>query len=160
MLEESVPSFHNGERKLSARRHPISRTRNDDLQRGWRYLAGKPQTSTHWSPPISWAIEDGFSQVKATAEDFVRIADLCMQERKDLGGNHRAVRPLRTRNLSSFMQATIEIFSSRARFEYLKIYYFRKFRGPAEMLALPVQMTSLAKDLHTCPLSVEMAGMS
>ena len=30
--------------------------------------AGKPQTSTHWPASVSWAIEDGTSEVKATAD--------------------------------------------------------------------------------------------
>ena len=101
--------------------------------------AGKPQTSTHWPALVSWAIEDGISEMKATAEDFVRIADLRRQDRKDFAGNHRTLRPLRTRTLSSSTQVTIEIFSlslSRARFEKLKMDYYRIPVGPAEKCLL------------------------
>ena len=59
--------------------------------------AGKPQTSTHWPAPVCWAIEDGIFRVKATSQDFLGILDLCMQERKDLAGNHRSIFCLRTR---------------------------------------------------------------
>ena len=108
-------------------------------------------------------IEDGIFEVKATAgdthlggEDFDnRIVDFCIQDfkRKNRGkeilGNHRAVRRLRTqcerakRTLSSSTQATIEIDSlvdgidyscqlSRARFEELCMDYFRSSLGPVE----------------------------
>jgi L1 cell adhesion molecule like protein len=108
-------------------------------------------------------IEDGIFEVKATAgdthlggEDFDnRIVDCCMQDfkrknrGKDMTGNHRAVRRLRTqcerakRTLSSSTQATIEIDSlfdgidfsctlSRARFEELNMDYFRNSMGPVE----------------------------
>merc|ERR1711971_1406989 len=108
-------------------------------------------------------IEDGIFEVKATAgdthlggEDFDnRIVDFCMQDfkrknrGKDLAGNHRALRRLRTqcerakRTLSSSTQATIEIDSlfdgidyscslSRARFEELNMDYFRNSMGPVE----------------------------
>jgi len=108
-------------------------------------------------------IEDGIFEVKATAgdthlggEDFDnRIVDFCMQDfkrknrGKDLAGNNRAVRRLRTqcerakRTLSSSTQATIEIDSlfdgvdytcslSRARFEELNMDYFRNSMGPVE----------------------------
>merc|ERR1711953_635541 len=108
-------------------------------------------------------IEDGIFEVKATAgdthlggEDFYnRIVDFCMQDfkrknrGKDLAGNHRALRRLRTqcerakRTLSSSTQATIEIDSlfdgidyscslSRARFEELNMDYFRNSMGPVE----------------------------
>jgi len=108
-------------------------------------------------------IEDGIFEVKATAgdthlggEDFDnRVVDFCMQDfkrknrGKDLVGNHRAVRRLRTqcerakRTLSSSTQATIEIDSlmdgidfsctlSRARFEELNMDYFRNSMGPVE----------------------------
>merc|ERR1712137_1116200 len=101
-------------------------------------------------------IEDGIFEVKATAgdthlggEDFDnRIVDFCLQDfkrknrGKDLAGNQRAIRRLRTqcerakRTLSSSTQATIEIDSlfdgidyscslSRARFEELNMDYFR-----------------------------------
>merc|ERR1719421_2612950 len=101
-------------------------------------------------------IEDGIFEVKATAgdthlggEDFDnRLVDFCMQDSKrknrgkDLAGNQRALRRLRTqcerakRTLSSSTQATIEIDSlfdgidyscslSRARFEELNMDYFR-----------------------------------
>ena len=97
-------------------------------------------------------IEDGIFEVKATAgdthlggEDFDnRIVDFCLQDfkrknrGKELEGNHRAIRRLRTqcerakRTLSSSTQATIEIDSladgidyscslSRARFEELNM---------------------------------------
>jgi len=108
-------------------------------------------------------IEDGIFEVKATAgdthlggEDFDnRIVDFCIQDfkrknrGKDLAGNHRAVRRLRTqcerakRTLSSSTQATIEIDSlfdgidfslslSKARFEELNMDYFRNSMGPVE----------------------------
>merc|ERR1712054_110101 len=108
-------------------------------------------------------IEDGIFEVKATAgdthlggEDFDnRIVDFCMQDfkrknrGKDLAGNQRALRRLRTqcerakRTLSSSTQATIEIDSlfdgidfscslSRARFEELCMDYFRNSMGPVE----------------------------
>lgn len=108
-------------------------------------------------------IEDGIFEVKATAgdthlggEDFDnRILDFCCQDfkrknrGKDLAGNQRALRRLRTqcerakRTLSSSTQATIEIDSlfegidysctlSRARFEELNMDYFRNSMGPVE----------------------------
>merc|ERR1712187_986033 len=108
-------------------------------------------------------IEDGIFEVKATAgdthlggEDFDnRIVDFCLQDfkrknrGKDMAGNHRAIRRLRTqcerakRTLSTSTQATIEIDSlfegvdysctlSRARFEELNIDYFRNSMGPVE----------------------------
>merc|ERR1719421_1359938 len=108
-------------------------------------------------------IEDGIFEVKATAgdthlggEDFDnRLVDFCMQDfkrknrGKDLTGNQRALRRLRTqcerakRTLSSSTQATIEIDSlfegidfscslSRARFEELCMDYFRNSMGPVE----------------------------
>jgi len=108
-------------------------------------------------------IEDGIFEVKATAgdthlggEDFDnRIVDFCMQDfkrknrGKDLAGNNRALRRLRTqcerakRTLSASTQATIEIDSlfdgidyscslSRARFEELNMDYFRNSMGPVE----------------------------
>jgi L1 cell adhesion molecule like protein len=107
-------------------------------------------------------IEDGIFEVKATAgdthlggEDFDnRIVDFCIQDfkrknrGKDLMGNQRALRRLRTqcerakRTLSSSTQATIEIDSlfdgidyncslSRARFEELNMDYFRNSMGPS-----------------------------
>lgn len=108
-------------------------------------------------------IEDGIFEVKATAgdthlggEDFDnRIVDFCMQDfkrknrGKDLSGNQRAIRRLRTqcerakRTLSSSAQSTIEIDSifegidytctlTRARFEELNMDYFRNSMGPVE----------------------------
>jgi len=108
-------------------------------------------------------IEDGIFEVKATAgdthlggEDFDnRIVEFCLQDfkrknrGKDMTGNHRAIRRLRTqcerakRTLSSSTQATIEIDSlfegidyscslSRARFEELNMDYFRNSMGPVE----------------------------
>jgi heat shock protein 1/8 len=108
-------------------------------------------------------IEDGIFEIKATAgdthlggEDFYnRIVDFCMQDfkrknrGKDLAGNQRTLRRLRTqcerakRTLSSSTQATIEIDSlfdgidfscslSRARFEELNMDYFRNSMGPVE----------------------------
>merc|ERR1712186_175033 len=89
-------------------------------------------------------------------EDFDnRIVDFCLQDfkrknrGKDLAGNQRAIRRLRTqcerakRTLSSSTQATIEIDSlfegidfscslSRARFEELNMDYFRNSMGPVE----------------------------
>merc|ERR1711966_253165 len=108
-------------------------------------------------------IEDGIFEVKSTAgdtwvggEDFDnRIVDFCIQDfkrknrGKDLDGNNRALRRLRTqcerakRTLSASTQATIEIDSlfdgidyscslSRARFEELCMDYFRNSMGPVE----------------------------
>merc|ERR1712166_828614 len=108
-------------------------------------------------------IEDGIFEVKATngdthlgGEDFDnRVVDFCIQDfkrknrGKDLTGNNRAVRRLRTqcerakRTLSSSTQATIEIDSlfdgvdyscslSRARFEELNMDCFRNSMGPVE----------------------------
>merc|ERR1711998_21274 len=108
-------------------------------------------------------IEDGIFEVKATAgdthlggEDFDnRIVDFYIQDfkrknrGKDLAGNQRALRRLRTqcerakRTLSSSTQATIEIDSlfdgcdyscnlSRARFEELCMDYFRNSMAPVE----------------------------
>ncbi|CAE7726988.1 unnamed protein product [Symbiodinium microadriaticum] len=108
-------------------------------------------------------IEDGIFEVKATAgdthlggEDFDnRVVDFCIQDfkrknrGKDMAGNQRAIRRLRTqcerakRTLSSSTQATIEIDSlfegidyscslSRARFEELCMDYFRNSMGPVE----------------------------
>merc|ERR1711903_152203 len=108
-------------------------------------------------------IEDGIFEVKATAGDthlggeerVNRVVDFCMQDfkrknrGKDLAGNQRAIRRLRTqcerakRTLSSSTQATIEIDSlfdgidytcslSRARFEELCMDYFRNSMGPVE----------------------------
>ncbi|CAK9095747.1 unnamed protein product [Durusdinium trenchii] len=108
-------------------------------------------------------IEDGIFEVKATAgdthlggEDFDnRVVDFCIQDfkrknrNKDMTGNQRAIRRLRTqcerakRTLSSSTQATIEIDSlfegidyscslSRARFEELCMDYFRNSVGPVE----------------------------
>jgi len=108
-------------------------------------------------------IEDGIFEVKATAgdthlggEDFdSRVVDHCMQEfkrknrGKDLAGNQRAIRRLRTqcerakRTLSATTQTTIEIDSlhegidfscnlTRARFEELCMDYFRNSMTPVE----------------------------
>merc|ERR1712127_251636 len=108
-------------------------------------------------------IEDGIFEVKATAgdthlggEDFDnRVVDFCLQDfkrknrGKDMAGNNRAIRRLRTqcerakRTLSSSTQATIEIDSlfegidyscslSRARFEELNMDYFSNSMGPVE----------------------------
>lgn len=108
-------------------------------------------------------IEDGIFEVKATAgdthlggEDFDnRLVDFCVQDfkrknrGKDISGNHRALRRLRTqcerakRTLSSSTQSTIEIDSlfegidysstlSRARFEELCMDYFRSCITPVE----------------------------
>merc|ERR1712079_277715 len=108
-------------------------------------------------------IEDGIFEVKATpgdahlgGEDFDnRIVDFCLQDfkrknrGKDMSGNQRAIRRLRTqcerakRTLSAATQATIEIDSlfegidfscslSRARFEELNMDYFRNSMGPVE----------------------------
>jgi L1 cell adhesion molecule like protein len=108
-------------------------------------------------------IDDGVFQVKATAgdthlggEDFDnRLVDFCMQDfkrknrGKELDGNQRAIRRLRTqcerakRTLSSSTQATIEIDAlsdgidftctlSRARFEELNMDYFRNSMVPVE----------------------------
>jgi len=107
-------------------------------------------------------IEEGIFEVKATAgdthlggEDFDnRMVDYFVQEfkqktRKDLTGNQRALRRLRTacerakRTLSSSTQAHLEIDSlfegidfnsviTRARFEDLNMDYFRKCMEPVE----------------------------
>jgi len=108
-------------------------------------------------------IEDGIFEVKATAgdthlggEDFDnRMVDFCMQDfkrknrGKDISGNQRAIRRLRTqcerakRTLSSSTNATVVIDSlfegidyetpiSRARFEELNMDYFRNSMGPVE----------------------------
>ena len=107
-------------------------------------------------------IEEGMFEVKATAgdthlggEDFDnRMVEYFAQEfkrkfRKDLQGNQRALRRLRTacerakRNLSSATQANIEIDSlydgvdfnsvmTRARFEDMNMDYFRKCMDPVE----------------------------
>merc|ERR1712005_100264 len=108
-------------------------------------------------------IEDGIFEVKATAgdthlggEDFDnRVVDFCIQDfkrknrGKDLAGNNRAIRRLRTqcerakRTLSSSTQATIEIDSlfdgidfsctlSRAKFEELNMDYFKGSMLPVE----------------------------
>jgi len=108
-------------------------------------------------------IEDGIFEVKATAgdthlggEDFDnRLVDFCMQDfkrknrGKELTGNQRAIRRLRTqcerakRTLSSSTSATVVIDSlfegidyetniSRARFEELNMDYFRNSMGPVE----------------------------
>jgi len=108
-------------------------------------------------------IEDGIFEVKATAgdthlggEDFDnRMVDFCMQDfkrknrGKDMSGNQRAIRRLRTqcerakRTLSSSTNATVVIDSlfegidyespiSRARFEELNMDYFRNSMGPVE----------------------------
>merc|ERR1719468_933716 len=108
-------------------------------------------------------IEDGIFEVKATnghthlgGEDFDnKLVDYCLQDfkrknrGKDMSGNQRAIRRLRTqcerakRTLSSSTQATIEIDSlfdgidfscslSRARFEELNLDYFRNSMGPVE----------------------------
>merc|ERR1719240_1941499 len=108
-------------------------------------------------------IEGGIFEVKATAgdahfggEDFDnRIVDFCISDfkrknsGKDLAGNNRSIRRLRTqcerakRTLSSSTQATIEIDSlfdgidytcslSRARFEELCMDYFRNCMTPIE----------------------------
>merc|ERR1712187_12092 len=122
-------------------------------------------------------IEDGIFEVKATAgdthlggEDFDnRIVDFCLQDfkrknrGKDMAGNQRAIRRLRTqcerakRTLPSSTQATIEIDSlfegidyscslSRARFEELNMDYFRNSMGPIEKcLANPL---ILMRQLH------------
>lgn len=109
------------------------------------------------------SIEDGVFEVKSTAgdthlggEDFDnRLVEFCVQDfkrknrGKDITGNQRALRRLRTqcerakRTLSSSTQATIEIDSlfegidfsctiSRARFEELCMDYFRNAMGPVE----------------------------
>eukprot|EP00743_Colponemidia_sp_Colp-15_P000083 GILK01000098.1.p1 GENE.GILK01000098.1~~GILK01000098.1.p1 ORF type:complete len:666 (-),score=151.51 GILK01000098.1:157-2106(-) len=108
-------------------------------------------------------IEDGIFEVKATAgdthlggEDFDnRVVDWCVQDfkrknkGKDLAGNSRALRRLRTqcerakRTLSSSTQTTIEIDSlfdgidysttiTRAKFEELCMDYFRACIPPVE----------------------------
>ena len=107
-------------------------------------------------------IEEGIFEVKATAgdthlggEDFDnRMVDYCLQEikrkhKKELNGNERALRRLRTscerakRTLSINTQAHIEIDSllgdfdynttiSRAKFEDMNIDYFKKCMEPVE----------------------------
>ena len=116
--------------------------------------------SCHVSLPTS---EDGIFEVRATAgethlggkEFDNHILDFCIQDfkrknrGKDLAGDHRSLRRLRTqcerakRTLSSSTQATIEVDSlmdgidyscslSRARFEELNMDYFRNSMGPVE----------------------------
>ena len=107
-------------------------------------------------------IEEGIFEVKATAgdthlggEDFDNrlvdyfIGEFKKKQRKDITGNQRALRRLRTacerakRTLSSATQANIEIDSlydgtdfnatiTRARFEELNMDYFRKCMEPVE----------------------------
>ncbi|KAM4133461.1 hypothetical protein ACJW30_01G330700 [Castanea mollissima] len=107
-------------------------------------------------------IEEGIFEVKATAgdthlggEDFDNrlvnhfVAEFKRKHKKDIGGNARALRRLRTacerakRTLSSTTQTTIEIDSlyegidfyatlTRARFEELNMDLFRKCMEPVE----------------------------
>ncbi|XVF34372.1 hypothetical protein REPUB_Repub18cG0053700 [Reevesia pubescens] len=107
-------------------------------------------------------IEEGIFEVKATAgdthlggEDFDNrlvnhfVAEFRRKHKKDIGGNARALRRLRTacerakRTLSSTTQTTIEIDSlfegidfyatiTRARFEELNMDLFRKCMEPVE----------------------------
>ena len=105
--------------------------------------AGKLQTSLRWpasavSMSACRTIEDGIPEVKATAEDFDRIVDFCRQDfkrknqGKDMAGNHRAIRRLRTRTLSSSTQETIEILShslSTALCEELQMHHVRNSMG-------------------------------
>ncbi|KAJ0257126.1 Heat shock 70 kDa protein 5 [Hirschfeldia incana] len=107
-------------------------------------------------------IEEGVFEVKATAgdthlggEDFDNrlvnhfVAEFKRKHKKDIGGNARALRRLRTacerakRTLSSTAQTTIEIDSlhegvdfyatiSRARFEEMNMDLFRKCMDPVE----------------------------
>jgi L1 cell adhesion molecule like protein len=108
------------------------------------------------------SIDEGIFEVKATAgdthlggEDFDnRMVDFCLLDikkklKKDLTGNERSLRRLRTscerakRTLSSSKQAHIEIDSlidgidynttiSRAKFEEINMDYFRKCMEPVE----------------------------
>jgi len=108
------------------------------------------------------SMEDGVFEVKATAgdthlggEDFDNrmvdhfAAEFKRKTRKDISGNQRALRRLRTacerakRTLSSSTQATIEIDSlfegldfnsviTRARFEDLNMDYFKKCMEPVQ----------------------------
>lgn len=117
------------------------------------------------------SIEDGIFEVKATAgdthlggEDFDnRLVDYCMQEfkrkfRKDMTGNTRAIRRLRTacerakRTLSTATQAHIEIDAlfegvdyntviTRARFEELNMDYFRRCMEPVERVLRDAKMS-------------------
>jgi heat shock protein 1/8 len=119
-------------------------------------------------------IEEGIFEVKATAgdthlggEDFDnRIVEYFTTEfkrkfRKDMTGNQRALRRLRTacerakRTLSSSTQAHVEIDSlfegtdfnsviTRARFEDLNMDYFRKCMEPVETV---LKYSSLSKSL-------------
>jgi L1 cell adhesion molecule like protein len=121
-------------------------------------------------------IEEGIFEVKATAgdthlggEDFDnRMVDHFTQEfkkkfRKDLTGNQRALRRLRTacerakRTLSSSTQAHIEIDSlfegvdfnssiTRARFEDLNMDYFRKCMEPVEKVLKDAKISKSAVD--------------
>jgi L1 cell adhesion molecule like protein len=118
-------------------------------------------------------IEDGVFEVKATSgdthlggEDFDnRLVEYCMEEfkrktRKDMSGNDRAKRRLRTscerakRTLSSATQAFIEIDAlfdgvdysttiTRARFEELNMDYFCKTLAPVEKV---LRDAGMAKD--------------
>jgi L1 cell adhesion molecule like protein len=115
-------------------------------------------------------IEEGIFEVKATAgdthlggEDFDnRLVDYFVQDfknktKKDITGNHRALRRLRTscerakRTLSSTAQTSIEIDSlyegvdfytsiTRARFEELNMDLFRKCMEPVEKVIRDAKM--------------------
>jgi L1 cell adhesion molecule like protein len=115
-------------------------------------------------------IEEGIFEVKATAgdthlggEDFDnRMVNFCCEEfkrkyKKDLTGNPRAIRRLRTacerakRTLSSTAQTSIEIDSlfegidfysnvTRARFEEMNMDLFRSCMGPVEKVLRDAKM--------------------
>jgi len=121
-------------------------------------------------------IEDGIFEVKATAgdthlggEDFDnRLVQFCVDDfkkrhRKDLAGNQRALRRLRTqcerakRTLSSSTQANVEIDSlfdgvdynvtiTRARFEALCADYFKDTLLPVEKVLKDAKMSK--SDIH------------
>ena len=75
----------------------------------WQQRGNSGQTADEHAlaSAVCWTVSEG----KATVEDSVRSVDICNQERKDLDGNHRAVRRLWTRSFE-----IISLSLSRARF--------------------------------------------
>jgi len=121
-------------------------------------------------------IEEGIFEVKATAgdthlggEDFDNqmvdyfLADFKRKHKKDMSGNQRSLRRLRTacerakRTLSSSTQAHIEIDSlyngvdfnatiTRARFEDLNMDYFKKYMDPCEKVLRDAKISKAKVD--------------
>jgi len=121
-------------------------------------------------------IEEGIFEVKATAgdthlggEDFDNrmvdyfLADFKRRHKKDMSGNQRSLRRLRTacerakRTLSSSTQAHIEIDSlfqgvdfnatiTRARFEDLNMDYFKKCMDPCEKVLRDAKISKAGVD--------------